>query len=96
MVLRRRVRQCEVVAEVRREPGGAGEDGQGEAGDDLAGAQRDHEECVDECHRRPRERRHGHRRGEGQVGGHVEPLHGPEPHHRTDEHHALDAEIENA
>ena len=49
-VRRRRVRQVQVVAEIRREPDRAREDRQREPGDDLARAQRDHEERVDRRH----------------------------------------------
>ena len=96
LVARRGVGEVEVVAEVRREAGRAGEDRQREARDDLARAQRDHEERVDQRDRRARERGHADRRREREPGARVQPLHRPEAHHRADEHHPLDAEVEHA
>ena len=96
LVLRRRVGQPEVVAEVGREAGGPGEDREREARDDLVRAQRDHEEREEQRHRRTRERRDDDREEEHHPTLSPDPLHAPEPHHRADEHHPLDAEVEDA
>ena len=90
-VLRRLIGDVQVVAEIRREPRRAREDRQREPGHDLVRAQRDDEERVDERHR-PAGDRGDEDREQQRVGA----LHGPEAHHRADEHHPLDAEVEHA
>jgi hypothetical protein len=95
-VTRGLVGELEVVPEVVRQAGGAREDRQRETRDDLARAQRDDEKRVNQGHRRAGYRRHADRRSERETRAHVQPLHGPEPHDGTDEHHALDPEVEHA
>ena len=91
------VREVEVVAEVRREPGGAREDREREPRDDLVRAQRDHEERVDQRDApRPRAPRRRPRRGSATPAGPPTSLHDEEAHHGADEHHPLDAEVEHA
>jgi hypothetical protein len=84
------VGEIEVVAEVRRQACGSGEDRQGEAGDDLVRAQRDHEERMDQGHRAPGKR--GDENGDRQR---ADVLHRPEAHHGADEHHPLDPEVQD-
>jgi len=51
---------------------------------------------VDQRHRRARKGGDGERARERRVARDVEPLDGPEAHHGADEHHPLDAEVQNA
>ena len=90
-VPRRLVGEIQVVAEVGRQAGRAGEDRQRQPGDDLVRAQRDDEERVDRCHRRSCDGGDADR--ERQRTG---ALDAPEPQHRADEHHPLHPEVENA
>ena len=50
---------------------------------------------MDEGHRRSRNRCDDERRGQRHATGCIEALDGPESHHRADEHHALDPEIDD-
>ena len=96
LVSRGRVGEVEIVAEVRGQPGRAGEDRQRQTGDDLAGAKRDHEKAVDQRHGRAGERRHADRERQHDTAGPADPLNRPEAHHRAHEHHAFDTEVEHA
>ena len=89
------VRQGEVVADVRRQAGRAGEDRQRETRDDLVRAERDHEERQQERHRRTRQPGDQHRHGQRDPGRAAQLLHGEKAGHRTDQHHPLDAEVEH-
>ena len=90
------VGEAEVVAEVGREPGRAGEDRQRETRDDLVRAQRDHEEREDQRATPPARAATAIATGQHDAGRAADALHGPEAHHGADEHHPLDAEVEHA
>jgi hypothetical protein len=88
--------KVEIVAEVRREPDGAGEDREREPRDDLVRPESDHEEGVDRGHREPGQGRHDDPERERGGRPDVEALNGPEAHDRADEHHPLDTEVQHA
>ena len=96
LVPRRRSREIEVVAEVRRETHRPGEDRQRETRDDLIRTQGHDEERVDQRHRASRQRGDGECGDEHERRGPVHPLHDQESHHRPDEHHPLDPEVQHA
>ena len=93
---RRRAREVEIVAEIRRQACNPGEDRQREARHDLVRAQRDDEKRMDGRHRRSGERRDADRADQRHARRRVEALHRPEAHHGSDEHHPLDTEVEHA
>ena len=88
-------REVQVVAEVGREPDGAGEDRQREPGDDLARAHRDHEERVDRRHHRAGDRCEHDADRERDRARRMDPIDAPEADHGAHEHHPLDAEVQH-
>ena len=86
----------ELGPEVRRQPEPAGEDRQREPRDDLARAQRDGEKGVDRGHRRSGCSGCEHGREQDDGARAVEALCRPEADRRPEQHHPLDAEVEDA
>ena len=95
-MLRRDVGQPQGVPEIGREAEPAREDRQRKAGNDLARAQRDDEEGMDRGHDQARERGREDGEQEHERRRARRPLRGPEAHHRSDQHHPLDTQVEHA
>ena len=93
---RRVVGELEVVADVRREPRGAGEDRQREPGDDLVRPQRDHEEREDQRAPSAGDGRRCHRDRQRHARRAADVLDAEKADHRAHQHHPLDAEVEHA
>jgi hypothetical protein len=90
------VGEVELGPEVRGQPQPSREDRQRESGDDLARAQRDREECVDQRHRRASRGGGEDRDRENDLGASVDALGRPEADRSAEQHHPLDAEVEHA
>ena len=96
LVDRGKVGETELRPEVRGQAESAGEDREREPRDDLVRAKRDHEERVDRGQRRPRQSRGDDGQEQRRRTGAVEPLRHPEPDRCAEEHHPLNAEVEDA
>ena len=95
LVLRGRVGEAEVVAEVRREPGRAGEDRQREPETIWFARSVITRNAKRSATARTGEGGDEHREEQRRPARAADALHRPEPHHGADEHHPLDAEVEH-
>ena len=93
---RGKVGETELRPEVRGQAEPAGEDREREPRDDLVRAQRDHQERVNRGQRRPCERRDEDGQEQRRRTGAVDPLRRPEADRGPEEHHPLDAEVEDS
>ena len=93
---RGQIRETELRSEVRRQAEPSGEDREREPRDDLVRAERDHQERVDRSQRPSRERRDEDGQEQHRRPGAVDSLRDPEADRGSEEHHPLDAEIEDS
>ena len=95
LVRRGEIGEPELSSDIGGEAETAREDREREPRDDLVRAQRDHEERMDRGHRRAGQARRENGEDEHRCARSLDALRHPETDHRAEQHHPLDAEVED-